>query len=395
MDFDKLLSSLLSQANGQPAIPGLVVGYTSPTETKYLAASGVLDLDTNEKATVDLRLAFFSCTKTMTAMAVLQLWEQNRVDLDAPAKLYLPILGDMKIVHSDDVDDETGEFKVAPKAPKVDVTLRHLLLQQAGFAYMFTDPAYYSIVTNKYPTLHAANVQPEMFRPEVMPLLFEPGTQWKYGHSFDWAGLVVEAVSGMRLSEYLKQHIWLPAGITSFTFHTNRDQMFTIYNRRGNGQFRKTRSDPVELDPKVDMGGQGCFGTVGDFLKLLRIWLNYGESDTGARILKRETVEYALKNHLPANQTVEFQTSVDPDPDAVGNGWTLGGMAQERNVCPLGRPKGTLFWSGLANLYYWIDFQNRVAGIFACQTLPTLDRACYEGYEQFERLVYSRVKSKL
>jgi len=50
------------------------------------------------------------------------------------------------------------------------------------------------------------------------PLLYEPGTKWLYSTSMDWAGKLVERITGVRLEEYMKKDIWAPLGTTDITF---------------------------------------------------------------------------------------------------------------------------------------------------------------------------------
>lgn len=398
--LDSLLAELVVPQNGNslPDINGVIAGYTLRSHTKYLGAKGVKHFDRMKPIDESTLVAFFSCTKTITAMAVLQLYERGLIDLDKPAKEYLPLIGEIGLIDPGTVDDETGEFTVPPRPPKNDVTVRHLLLHTAGFAYVFTDPDYFNIVMNKHKDHHGANPSLRMFATDVMPLLFEPGTQWRYGHSSDWLGLLVEAVSGQRFSQYLQHNIFDPAGLLSFTFRIDDEsRLLPMSMRTSDGGLRKLRRKPVPHKPPIDMGGQGCFGTVGDFLKFLRIWLNKGTCvDTGAVILSPATVEYAIQRHLPEGVSVELDTATSSHapPEFAPDDFTLAGCAYTMNDLPTGRPKGSLHWAGLASLYYWIDFENGIAGLYACQVLPYLDLRCLLGYIRFERAVYQLLRGE-
>lgn len=394
--FDNLLNELVvpQDDNSAPDINGVVAGYTTSNATQYVGAKGVKNIETMEPLDLDTVVSFFSCTKPMTAMAMLKLWEDGKVDLDAPAKQYLPILGEFGIIEDDQVDPDTGKFNYPPKPPKTAVTIRHLLLNNSGFAYMFTDPDYF-VLHSKHKT-HGGNPTAKLFTPEVMPLLFEPGTQWKYGHSMDWVGLLVEAVSGQKLSQFLQKQVFDKVGMTHCSFRVDDPSTMMKLHVRLKGQLKLLRMKPLPLKPDLDMGGQGCFGTVGDYLKFLRVWLNYGKSpDTGERILKRETVEYAIRNHLPEGQFVEFATAMNVEAgEFQPDGFTLAGSAYNNNDLPTGRPSGSIYWGGLANLYYWLDFKNDCGGFFGCQVMPYMDLKCVMGYIRFEYSAYEEMRRK-
>src|SRR3954452_16942542 len=76
-----------------PGVPGVVAGITSTERTLYLGAAGVRELGTDQEMTPDSVLAIFSTTKAVPGVTVLQLVEERRRDLDAPASEYLPALG--------------------------------------------------------------------------------------------------------------------------------------------------------------------------------------------------------------------------------------------------------------------------------------------------------------
>lgn len=397
--LDDLISLLVLPRHQDltPDINGVVAGFTNSKATRFITAKGVKHVENMDPVSLDTKVAFFSCTKPMTATAILKLWEEGKVELDKPAKEYLPLLGEIGLIEPGQVDDETGNFKWPPKKPQNDVTIRHLLLNNSGFAYLFTDSDYFSLL-QKNKDLHAGNPLMRLFATDVMPLVFEPGTAWRYGHSTDWLGLIVEAVSKMKLSEYLQQNVFGPAGMEHCLFRMDSDdEMIKVHMRTHDGLLRVMRSKPVPLKAKVDMGGLGCFGTVGDYLRFLRIWLNYGTSpDTGAQILKRETVQYAIQNHLPEGQHVEIDTAMNTDTlsDFLPDGFSLAGCAYNMNDLPTGRPKGSIYWGGLASLYFWLDFENDCAGFFGCQVLPYLDPKCLMGYIRFEQAVYEVLKAE-
>ncbi|GEQ69435.1 hypothetical protein JCM33374_g3107 [Metschnikowia sp. JCM 33374] len=371
-----------------PQINSVIAGYTDKQRTNFLSAQGVKNVESHEKVSTDSVLCYYSCTKSMTAMAILILWDHGKVDLDAPAKKYLPLLGECGLIEDGQVDEETGNLKYPLKPVKTDITIRHLLLHMSGFAYIISHSSYYHIMTKK----HIFTPSMKMFDPNIMPLVFEPGTDWVYGHSFDWLGLIIEAVSGVKLSEFLRENVFSKAAMSSCTFQIHDASKIVQLHQRTKDELKVFKAQlPVPLTAEVDMGGHGCFGTVDDYLKFLRIWLNYGTSpDTGNEILSRKAVEYAIQNHLSSGKTTDFPVPF-ADPK---NGYSLIGCGYNVKALETGRPAGALHWAGLANLYFWLDFENGCAGFWGCQIMPYMDKVCVEGFAEFEAAVYQQHMSK-
>jgi methyl acetate hydrolase len=57
-----------------------------------------------------------------------------------------------------------------------------------------------------------------------MPLAFDPGERWEYGINIDWAGRMVETVSGQDLDAYMREHIFIPLGMHDTGFMPDSEQ---------------------------------------------------------------------------------------------------------------------------------------------------------------------------
>ena len=171
-----------------------------------------------------------------------------------------------------------------------------------------------------------------------------------------------------------------------------KDRLAPIHQREGDGSLTPLIGFELPAEPEVHMGGHGLHGTVGDYMKFIRMWLNDGAGTSG-RVLSPETVAAAVQNGLEG-QHVGLLPGVLPtlSNDAeffpgVPKGWAYSFMTNEE-VAPTGRPAGSLAWAGLANLYYWIDRQTGVGGFWATQILPFADAGSINGYLEFETAVY-------
>lgn len=367
-------------------VPGVVAMITDREGNIYEGAAGERALGHGEPMTLDTTFALFSTTKAITGTAVLQCVEEGLLDLDAPAATYVPDIGELKVLDGFDA----GGNPVL-REPKRDITTRMLLLHTAGFGYDFFNESY-----NRLSQEHG---QPSVITCSkaalTTPLLFDPGEKWEYGTNIDWAGQVVESIRGQRLGDVMRQRIFEPLEMadTAFTMSPSmKDRLAPIHQRESDGSLTPLIGFELPAEPEVHMGGHGLHGTVGDYMKFIRMWLNDGAGTSG-RVLSPETVAAAVQNGLEG-QHVGLLPGVLPtlSNDAeffpgVPKGWAYSFMTNEE-VAPTGRPAGSLAWAGLANLYYWIDRQTGVGGFWATQILPFADPGSINGYLEFETAVY-------
>jgi methyl acetate hydrolase len=376
---------------GDPRVPGVAAGVTAPDRTLWEGAAGVRTLGEQAPMTTDTVCAIFSTTKAITGTTCLQLVEEGRLDLDAPARQYAPALGDVQVL---DGFDDAGAPRL--RAPKRDITTRMLLLHTAGFGYDFFNTQYHRLATE--------HDQPSVITSSrasiTTPLLFDPGEQWEYGSNIDWAGQVVEGITGQRLGEVMQERVFAPLGMTSTAFTMTpdmRSRLARLHQRDPDGSLTPLTELELPQDPEIHMGGHGLYSTTQDYLRFLRMWLSDGDSP-GGRVLRKETVEMAARNHL-GDLKVKGLPGVIPSlsHDAeffpgASKSWALTFMVNDEQA-PTGRPAGALAWAGLANLYYWIDRQNGIAGFWATQLFPFADPTSVVGYLDLETAVYNGVAS--
>ncbi|MBV9820333.1 MAG: beta-lactamase family protein [Solirubrobacterales bacterium] len=372
-----------------PRVPGVSAVITDRDGNLYEGAAGERVLGGADPMTPDTVCAIFSTTKALTGTACLQLVESGDLDLDAPASRYAPKLGEAQVLEGFEADG-TPQLR----SPRTEITTRMLLLHTAGFGYDFFNENYNrlaqehgqpSVITATHESLQT-------------PLLFEPGTQWEYGSNIDWAGQVVEGITGKRLGEVFAERICGPLGMHDTAFGIRDDQrsrLAKIHQRGDDGSL-----EPLDLelpsDPEVHMGGHGLYSTVLDYAKFIRMWLNDGRGPDGP-ILSPETVADAASNHL-GTMKIKMLPGVIPtlSNDAeffpgMPKSWALTFMVNDEDA-PTGRPAGALAWAGLANLFYWIDRRNGIGGFWATQILPFADPTSVVGYLDLETAAYANLR---
>ncbi len=380
---DAVLAKTVAAPKG---VAGVVAVATDRNGNIYEGTAGNRVLNGTEPMTADSVFAIFSTTKALTGTAALQLVEEGKLDLDAPAKNYAPALGKIQVL---DGFDAAGNPIL--RAPKRDITTRMLLLHTAGFAYDFFNKQY-----NRLAQEHGQPSVITASRASIeTPILFDPGDAWEYGTNIDWAGQVIEGITGKRLGEVMSERILKPLEMDSTAFSLTpsmRSRRVALHQRDANGTLTAAPDFELPQDPEVHMGGHGLYSTALDYAKFIRMWLNDG-AGPGGRVLKPETVHMAEQNGL-GEMKIKGLPGVIPSLSnyaeffpGMPKSWGLTFMINEEDA-PTGRPAGSLAWAGLANLYYWIDRKNGVGGYWATQLFPFADGTSVGGFLDFETAVY-------
>ncbi|MCQ4167604.1 beta-lactamase family protein [Tahibacter sp. P2K] len=209
--------------------------------------------------TMATRFNLASSGKLFTAVAAVQLVQQGKLDLDAPVGRYLP------------------DWPVPSVRDKV--TARHLLTHTAGLG-AFWGPRFQA-ARGGLNTL--ADYRPLLLQEPA----FEPGKGWQYSNSgFLLLGLMIEAASGEDYYDYVRTHIFLPAGMTDTGYFAvdGKAEHVAVPHRGGTGADRNTTYAMPE--PRGAAAGGG-YSTPRDLLKFHRAL-------TGGKLLNRPAFELLL-----------------------------------------------------------------------------------------------------
>jgi CubicO group peptidase (beta-lactamase class C family) len=381
--------ALLRSAADRGDVPGVVAMVTDRDRTTYEGAFGKRVLGQPAAMSPDTVVWIASMTKAVTGAAAMQLVEQGALQLDSPASRWVPDLAKTQVLEG---FDAAGKPRTRP--PKQPVTLRHLLTHTAGFAYEIWSPdvARFQQATGVPGITTCQNAA------LGTPLLFDPGDRWEYGIGIDWAGKMVEAVSGKRLGAYLAERLFTPLGMHDTAFKITpamRARLAKLHQRGDDGTLAAIDLE-LPQEPEFEMGGGGLYSTVGDYAKFVRLILNRGKAN-GHQVLKPETVDQMTRNAMGATRVRLLKTaapSLSGDAEffpGISKSWGLTFQINEERA-PTGRPAGGLMWAGLANSYYWIDLTNGIGGVYATQILPFADAKSLPLYYDFEKTVYANLR---
>jgi methyl acetate hydrolase len=381
------LDSSLRVAIEHTDVPGVVALVTDRERVLYQGAFGVTDVASKRPLTVDAMFRIASMTKPVTSVALMQLVEQGRIGLDDPAEKYLPELAGLKVLES--FDAATGDYKLRP--PARPPTVKHFLTHTSGLAYAFTSAIWRDLKPRAGDTF-----------PFGGPLLFDPGERWHYSTSTDVSGRLVEVVSGQKLEDYFREHIFVPLKMddTSYNVPEAKGPRLVPQQQRAGERMDgaiELQKPQLGLTIAAPIGGGGLASTAGDYARFMRMLLNGGALD-GARVLKPETVALMGQNHIGAVSVPALKTALPRSADFtfIADGrdkWGLGFLITTDQVQGKRSP-GSLSWGGINNTFFWIDPTRGIAGVIMMQFLPFADAKALAVYDTFERGTYQLVNAE-
>ncbi|KAF7624858.1 beta-lactamase class C and other penicillin binding protein [Aspergillus flavus] len=384
-------------ADQEKGIPGAVVVMVGKDGLEYFAhASGKRGYGSSEPMTLDNIFWIASCTKFITGIACMQLVEQGLLSLDDSAQVetICPELKRVQVLQDDGslVDKRQG------------ITLRMLLAHTAGFGYSF-----FNEKLRDYSKPVGYDEFSGSFYDMLQPLVNQPGERWEYGVNIDWAGLLVERVTGLSLNDYFHQNIFEPLDLHNISMFPNasmKSRLAHMNSRAPDGQLSPRDhllrrplivEDARDIACCFNSGGAGCFAKPQEYCQILATLLNDGISPTtNKQILRKATVDLMFENQIP--QFPNFAAQEIPPakadltnriahlyPSATPPGWGLTCMLTGGST---GRSAQTGHWAGLPNLWWWCDRPKGIAGMVCTQILPFADAQVLGLWSDMESLVY-------
>jgi CubicO group peptidase (beta-lactamase class C family) len=331
---------------------------------------GKSSLATGEPIKKDSIFRIYSMSKIITSVAVLQLFEQNKLLLSQPVTDFVPELKELKVF----AGGTTDAFEL--EDIKTPITIRMLLNHTAGFTYGFFDESPVNELYKKADLWNAGSLDDFLQRAAKLPLIAQPGETYHYGINDDILGLVVQRVSGMSLQEYIAENITGPLKMNDTAFYVPDEKLHrlaSVHKPGDDGELKVVKDDLLgaftEKGRGVPSGGGGLFSTIGDYARFVQCLLNDGELD-GARILGRKTIELALQNSLPEG-AFAFSPSM---------GWGLmSGLHIDMPGSLEPVSEETFTWSGAATTHFFADPTENLVGLIFTQHFP------YDEHQLFTR----------
>jgi CubicO group peptidase (beta-lactamase class C family) len=357
------------------AIPGVVLIVARNGKIVYRQAIGYQDREKKAPMKPDAVFRIFSMTKPIATVAVMMLAEEGKIDLLAPASLYLPEFKYVK-VGVEKPDPATGKPALTLEAPVRPMTVQDLLRHTSGLVY--------GPFGNKL--VHQAYNQANLFdkgqtlaefvtKLSKLPLAHQPGSTWEYGMSIDVLGRIVEVVSGMPFDRFVAERITKPLRMRDTAFYMNAEQGARLAELQIDPATGKRppfgeASDLTQDKVKWFSGGGGMMSTASDYARFCQMLVNGGELD-GVRLLSPKTLAVMTSDQLPTDAArvgmLEATQELSPLPE-LGQSFGLGfAVRTAPGHTPVSGSVGDYFWAGAAGTYFWVDPQEKLYAIMMLQ----------------------------
>jgi Beta-lactamase class C and other penicillin binding proteins len=363
------LHSLIQQTVNQKQLPGAVTILARHGKVIDYRVYGLKDVAGNAPLTKDAIFRAFSMTKPITAVAMLQLYEQGKWLPSDPISKFIPEFEHLKVFKG---ADASGNMIL--EDPIHPPTLQQLLTHTAGFTYGFFGNTLVDKEYAKANLFQSKSLQEFIDKLAKLPLLYQPGTRWSYSVSMDIQGYIIEKLSGQPLPDYMQEHIFKPLGMKDTGFFVpaeKRSRFVTMY--RGNDKGEMVPADSsfggdYASQPMMASGGGGSVSTAEDYFRFAEMLASGGELN-GVRILAPSSVQLMSTNHLaPSLLTGEF--SIGPHVMRPGFGYGYNCAVEfDPQTANLPDGRGTFFWDGAAGTWFWVDPTNDVVFVAMIQRL--------------------------
>lgn len=341
-------------------------------EVLYENTFGYSNIAARQTIAKDSLYRLMSMTKPITAVAVMQLAEQGKIELDAPLNHYLHGFTAMRVVDDKRYAYHEGmnALSLLPglltfrlKAPRTvpaerDITIRDLLCHASGL-----EQGIYGLISMKLDKSKRESLAALEQKYSTMPLDFQPGKGGGYSPlaGFDMLARVVEVVSGLPFDAYLQQNLFDPLGMQDTAFRLDDAQsarLVHVYKRKKN-QLQDVTDTAEDMDSLLKRGENytagcgGLFSTLHDYDRFALMLLSGGEVD-GVRVLQPETVRLMGQPGSPDY----------PDPDP-GCAWGLGMKIRKdpqkaKSACTA----GTFGWSGAFGTHFFVSPKDHLSAVW-------------------------------
>jgi CubicO group peptidase (beta-lactamase class C family) len=364
------VADLIRRYVAEKKLPGVVATFgwgSAPARSLLLGSQAFGDA---AAVGLDSLYRIYSMTKPVTGLLTAMLITEGKLSLDTKLADVFPAFAAMKV-------QEVGKANAPIRPADKPITVRHLLTHTAGFGYGGIGRDAVSLELTKRGVVPGAVSRqiipgvtsptptpgPKEFlrRASEVPLLFDPGVQFRYSMGLDILGLLIEEVTGNPLSKLMHERIFAPLGMSSTVFRVREmdvARLTTNYGVLGNVPLPiDPGAKSVFLDaPPFEFGGAGLVSSPRDFDRFAQVLLNDGKLG-GRKVINPAAVRLAQSNLLPAGALTKG-TGIE------GAGYGAGGRVG------LGDDEGMFGWSGAAGTLFFVHRKIGLRAALFAQFMP-------------------------
>ncbi len=362
-------------------VPGAVVAIARNGKLVYFKAFGQADPVKGVAMSTETIFQLASMTKIEAAVGALALTEQGRLPLQSKLADYFPGFGSMQV----GVPSADGKFTTEPQ--KRPILIHDLLRHTSGLTYGGR-PDGGSPIAALWPSGGAAQVMGTAAQMAEnltkLPLVFQPGTVFEYGLSFDVLGAVVEKITGKSLGGHLAETVWGPLKMSDSTFRPSEAQLARVARPFPNDPLtgRPQAIAVLQRPASFDCGGACAFGSMGDYIRFGQMLINGGNLE-GAQVLSPAFVRLMTSDHL-GTAIQNRVANVEPHRDGYGFGLGVAVRLHSGQAAVPGSP-GEFSWNGANGSGFFADPKEQLVVAFGTAAPGEL-RKYYR--EQVQDLVY-------
>ncbi|MBN4075723.1 MAG: hypothetical protein COA71_11505 [SAR86 cluster bacterium] len=353
------IESFFSNRVEKGEIAGIVTLVARHGKIAHFSAVGYQDVEKGILMQKDTLFRIYSMTKPIATTALMMLYQDGLFQMNDPLSKFIPEFANLRVLREPGAPlDETIALEREP-------TVQDILRHTAGFSH--------GLGTSDYDEHFVDDLgifSPETSLTEMMlalsqiPLVNQPGEQFRYSVGPDVALRLVEILSGMSADDYLEERMFEPLGMgdTGYVVDLDNAHRLSPIHWLKEGELvplDESHGQPVggvlvqpwsansyTVDHEFKGGSLGLVSTAEDYFRFAQAMLDGGELN-GERLVSPNVVEFMSRNHLTEEQYNSF---------APGLGFGLG-FAVIDDPAQVGYPasEGTFYWGGAAATTFWID----------------------------------------
>jgi len=334
-DIDNIRQRMQEAVDGE-FIPGALILVGNSDGVGLLETAGFQTSAGRNPVNSQTIFRIYSMTKPIVSVAAMSLIEDGLLALDDPIEKYIPEFSNLRVI-----DRDSGEVRAARNS----ITVENLLTHESGLiqAIFSPDSELGKMYQRDFPDYFDITARDLAGRIGKLPVYFEPGSAWHYGHSTDVLGAVLEVAAGKALDQVLNERIFEPLGMDETSFYLSSDKAERIAEPNFGAM-----ADNTQVRAMLS-GGGGLNSTTEDYVRFAEMLLRGGEY-RGTRIIEESTLDLMREKRIGSEVSREFFFYGE-----TGD-WGLGFHLQPTTEDPDG--PHNFGWRGIGGTLFLVDEEN-------------------------------------